>query len=213
LAIISRDEALNLALLKYKEALPPNTPGSLTHIEWAWLNALATRAAVAAQSIEEYTYSWTMAHLFKEGIGWQIRMEIPSIRKAGLRINASKGYVIPTTIEVKEALDNANSWGEFWETFASDIVMASFKGDPEFNEVNKMLWPPKFVRLPSGWRDITQLWIEMVETRTAPGPKPRWLIGLCKEIVRAFPLPVKYPQGEIDLLSTAVGIIVKRLNK
>ena len=213
MAILEKEEALNFALLKYKESMPPNIPVRLTYLEWQWLNALASRAFAMTERIKDYSLSWTLLHLFKEGIAWQINVEIPLVRKAGIMLERGLEYQLPEVSEIEAALNDTTSWGDFWETYGPAIYAAISKNDANFVDRYKLIWPPKFIRLPSGWREITTLYIELLEARSAPGPKPNALIALCKEIVMAFPAPVTIKYGEIDLLSTAVGIIVGRLNK
>lgn len=212
MAILTYDEAIRIAVERYKEALPPGVPSLYTQIEWAWLTGLATRASVMLSRVgAKFTVSWTLLYYVKEGINWQVRVEQPTVRKAGIMEIRQEPHIIPPATGLTEALQSAKKFALWWDEWAPHVYLALQRQDQGLSGIYQMLSPMKYLRTPSGWLEVETAWIELRESFKAPGPKPKRLIQMSKDIIRAFPTPISYPHGEIDLMSTAVRIIVSRL--
>lgn len=213
MGILAPNSALSLAIKSYRDAIPDiGQPVKLTTVEWSWINGLVSRAVIMSNKVSNLPRAWTLSYLFNDGIRWQINVEAPALIKAGKIERTGEIYSIPPIQELLNALENPESFGAWWEKYAHIVYIATMKQDPLISETLKLLWPPKYIRLRTGWRDIKELWLEIAEAGGRPGPKRIEFVNLCKDIVRAFPAPVKYPEtDEIDLTYSAALVVIGRL--
>lgn len=145
------------------------------------------------------------------GIEWAIQVEGQVWRRAGWLHRRLKDVGIPLKALPKfqptgaeEIFLFASKWADFWEKQGPVLVLSAISGDQVSRE---LVESPPFLLLPSGWYSPELVFQRMNASLHAPGPKPRSVVDLAIDVIKASPLPVTLESGEADLVKVALEVL------
>lgn len=205
------EEALRESTQAWKDYGPPGLRTWPTEVEWWWLIALAGRASALSEAMaRKYPLPPSVLNLFREGIRWNVRVEMTLYREAGLAEVEGKDPELPTPEEMERAKTSAEAWAAFYTRYLPELVLALRRGLREAQPLAQLFASPPYVRTGVGWIAPLSAEEELRASFHRPGPKPRPLLAMCRGIVLALLPPLSYDGRVVDLTDLAVRVLVIR---
>ncbi len=200
--------ALRIATETYGKALPPGSLPMYSELEWWWISSIAQSAEhFWGRMLKQHRLSMKFKEMLKEGIAWRIRDEMGHYRQAAMALVEQQEHNIPTLSSLQAATESEAAWSAWINEHLWKVISAVYRGDERARDLFAVLSRPEYIRLPSGWRSITETEREFRESFRTPGPKSSDIILLGKNVIRTFPPIYHIDNRQIDLGNFAIRLL------